>query len=116
MIKRLLDNKLKENNIDIAYEYAILKNTDPTTIQSKRFEASLVPTIGVPIFLDENEESEYGLYINFPSRKRFIMSSIIGMTSLSILFTIIIIRLTIILTIRCTNTCLTCYWITITHT
>ena len=91
MIKRLLDNKLKENNIDIAYEYAILKNTDPTTIQSKSFEASLVPTIGVPIFLDENGESKYGLYINFPSRKRFIMSSIIGMTSLSILFTIIII-------------------------
>ena len=91
MIKRLLDNKLKENNIDIAYEYAILKNTDPTTIQSKSFEVSLVPTIGVPIFLDENGESEYGLYINFPSRKRFIMSSIIGMTSLSILFTIIII-------------------------
>ena len=91
MIKRLLDNKLKENNIDIAYEFAILKNTDTTTIKSKSFEASLVPTIGVPIFLDENGESEYGLYINFPSRKRFIMSSIIGMTSLSILFTIIII-------------------------
>lgn len=90
-IERLLDNKLKENNIDIAYEYAILKNNDPTSVQSKSFEASLVPTIGVPIFLDENGESEYGLYINFPRRKRFIMSSIIGMTSLSILFTVIII-------------------------
>jgi len=91
MIERLLDNKLKENNIDIAYEYAILKNNDLTSIQSKSFEASLVPTIGVPIFLDENGESDYGLYINFPRRKRFIMSSIIGMTSLSILFTVIII-------------------------
>ncbi|MGB1370298.1 MAG: sensor histidine kinase [Flavobacteriaceae bacterium] len=90
-IERLLDNKLKENNIDIAYEYAILINNDPTSVQSKSFEASLVPTIGVPIFLDENGESEYGLYINFPRRKRFIMSSIIGMTSLSILFTVIII-------------------------
>ncbi len=91
MIERLLDNKLKENNIDTAYEYAILKNNYPTSVQSKSFEASLVPTIGVPIFLDENGESEYGLYINFPRRKRFIMSSIIGMTSLSILFTVIII-------------------------
>ena len=91
MIERLLDNKLKENNIDIAYEYAILKNNDPTSVHSKSFEASLIPTIGVPIFLDENGESEYGLYINFPRRKRFIMSSIIGMTSLSILFTVIII-------------------------
>ena len=91
MIERLLDNKLKENNIDTAYEYAILKNNDPTSVQSKSFEASLFPTIGVPIFLDENGESEYGLYINFPRRKRFIMSSIIGMTSLSILFTVIII-------------------------
>ena len=90
-IKRLLDNKLKENNINIAYEFAILKNNMPTSIQSNNFEASLIPTIGTPIFLDENGERAYGLYINFPKRKRYIMSSIIGMTSLSILFTIIII-------------------------
>ena len=91
MIKRLLNNKLKDNNIDIAYEYAILKNKKLTSIHSKGFEASLIPTISVPVFLDDNGESEYGLYMNFPKRKRFILSSIIGMTSLSILFTIIII-------------------------
>lgn len=90
-IKRILDQKFKENNINIAYEFAILKENTPTRIQSVNFESTLVPTIGVPIFLDENGESEYGLYINFPRRKRFIMSSIIGMTSMSILFTIIII-------------------------
>ena len=91
MIQRLLDHKLKENNIDIAYEFAILNDKLPTAIQSSHFEASLVPTIGVPIFIDENGASNYGLFINFPKRKRFIMSSIIGITSLSVLFTIIII-------------------------
>ena len=46
---------------------------------------------GVPIFLDNNDESEYKLYVNFPKRNRFILSSILGLALLSIIFTTIII-------------------------
>ncbi len=90
-IERLLGKKLSEDGIDIPYEFAVFKAGAPTSVASNTFQPDLVPTIGVPIFIDENGDSNYNLYVNFPERKRFIMSSIIGMTLLSILFTVIII-------------------------
>jgi two-component system, OmpR family, phosphate regulon sensor histidine kinase PhoR len=51
----------------------------------------LIPLLGVPIFLDDSDESDFMLFINFPERKKFIVSSIIGVTLLAMLFTLIII-------------------------
>ena len=41
--------------------------------------------------MDDNDDSNFKLFINFPERKKFIISSIIGVMLLSILFTLIII-------------------------
>ena len=90
-IKNLLSKKLKEDNIDIDFEFAIFHNNIGTKIQSKNFDQSLIPLLGVPIFLDDNDESDFMLFINFPERKKFIVSSIIGVTLLAMLFTLIII-------------------------
>ena len=90
-IESLLLKKLIEEDIDIDFEYAIYAKDLATKIQSDNFELAKNSTIGVPIFLDNNNESDFNLYINFPERKMFIMSSIIGMTLLSIIFTTIII-------------------------
>ncbi len=90
-IQKLLSNKLGENNIDIEFEFAIFHHDLGTKIQSQNFVQTLIPTIGAPIFLDDNDESDFKLYINFPERKKFIISSIIGVTLLSVLFTLIII-------------------------
>ena len=86
-IQKLLSNKLGENNIDIEFEFAIFHHDLGTKIQSQNFVQTLIPTIGAPIFLDDNDESDFKLYINFPERKKFIISSIIGVTLLSVLFT-----------------------------
>ena len=90
-IQTLLSKKLKEDNIDIDFEFAIFHNNIGTKIQSANFDQSLIPLLGVPIFLDDNDESDFMLFINFPERKKFIVSSIIGVTLLSMLFTLIII-------------------------
>ncbi|MDC1472360.1 HAMP domain-containing histidine kinase, partial [Flavobacteriaceae bacterium] len=90
-IRKLLSKKLKEDNIDIGFEFAIFHNDIGTKIQSNNFDQSLISTIGAPIFLDDNDDSNFKLYINFPERKKFIISSIIGVTFLSVLFTLIII-------------------------
>ncbi|NNF74771.1 MAG: HAMP domain-containing histidine kinase [Flavobacteriaceae bacterium] len=90
-IEYLLSKKLLEDNIDIDFEYAIYAKDLATKIQSDNFELARNSTIGVPIFLDNNNASDFTLYVNFPERKRFILSSIIGMTLLSIIFTTIII-------------------------
>lgn len=91
MIDKLLHRKLLEDEIDIAYEFAIYHKDLATKIQTENFESGQIPTIGVPIFLDSNDVSEYRLYINFPERNKFIFSSILGITILSIIFTSIII-------------------------
>ena len=90
-IQNLLSKKLKEDNIDIDFEFAIFHDNIGTKIQSKDFEESLIPLLGVPIFLDDNDESDFMLFINFPERKKFIISSIIVVTLLAMLFTLIII-------------------------
>jgi two-component system phosphate regulon sensor histidine kinase PhoR len=90
-LSELLLNKLEENNIEIDFEYAIYHKDLATKVQTDNFELIEESTFGVPIFLDNNNESEYSLYVNFPERRKFILSSIIGMALLSIIFTSIII-------------------------
>jgi len=89
-IRRLLSKKLKEDNIDLDYEFAIYSNDLATKIQTDNFE--LQPgTFSVSIFSNENNNNNYKLLVNFPTRNKFIQSSIIRMTLLSIIFTSIII-------------------------
>jgi two-component system phosphate regulon sensor histidine kinase PhoR len=90
-IERLLRKKLNEDGIDIDFEYAIYDKDLATKVQSEGFELENTASMGVPIFYDENNESNFTLYINFPERKKFILSSIMGMVILSIVFTLIII-------------------------
>ncbi len=91
LVEKLLRKKLLEDNIDIDFEYAIYGKDLATKIQSENFELEKNSTLGIPVFLDNNDESDYVLYVNFPTRSQFIYSSIIGMTLLSIIFTVIII-------------------------
>jgi len=90
-VSSLLKKKLTENDIDIDFEYSIYHKDLATKVQTDNFELDQESTYGVPIFLDNNNESEYKLYVNFPERSKFILSSILGMTLLSIIFTTIII-------------------------
>lgn len=90
-IERLLKRKLKEEGIDIDFKFGIYDRDLATKIQSENFELNHTSTTGVPIFYDENNESNFTLYINFPEHKKFILSSIMGMVILSIVFTLIII-------------------------
>jgi signal transduction histidine kinase len=87
----LLARKLKENDIDINFEYAIYHKDLATKVQTDNFELVKESTFGVPIFLDNNNESEYTLYVNFPERSKVVLSSIVGMALLSFIFTTIII-------------------------
>ena len=90
-ISKLLTERLEADGIDIDFEYAIYAKDLATKVQSSNFELDDATTYGVPIFLDNDNKSDFNLYVNFPARSKFILSSIIGMTMLSIIFTTIII-------------------------
>ncbi len=88
-ISDLLTEKLKADDIDIDYEFAIYSNDLATKVHSEDFED--YNSHSVPIFYDENTRSSYKLLVNFPDDSKFILSSIIGMILLSVIFTSIII-------------------------
>ena len=90
-IQELLSNKLKEDGINIDFEFAIYSNDLATRVRSDNFENDKISPYSVHMFYNENNQSSYKLLVNFPDDKKFILSSNIGMILLSIIFTSIII-------------------------
>lgn len=90
-ISAFLTRQFNENGIDIDFEFAIYDKDLATKVQSDNFELDPSNTYGIPMFLDNNNESNFNLYVNFPERRKLLWSSILTMTVLSIIFTIIII-------------------------
>jgi len=89
-IDSLLSKKLKENDVDIAYEFAIYSDDLSTKVHTENFENDKYDTYSVNMFYDENNQSKYQLLVNFPEDKKFILSSISTMITLSVVFTLII--------------------------
>lgn len=90
LVKSYLDKNLATVGVDIDYEFAIYDDDLSTKIHSDSFEKS-VSTYGVPIFLNNDGETSYNLWVDFPDRNQFLISSILWMIVLSILFTGVIV-------------------------
>lgn len=90
-ISKLLSIKLKENNINIDFEFGIYSRGLATKVYSSGFEKTETSTYSIPIFYDENNKSNYKLLVNFPGDNKFLFSTILGMVLLSIILTSIII-------------------------
>ncbi|OIQ29012.1 MAG: two-component sensor histidine kinase [Bacteroidetes bacterium MedPE-SWsnd-G2] len=91
VVRKMLDKQLKEDGINIDFEYAIYDQDLATKVQSENFELSQNSTYGIPVFLDNDNQSNFKLYVNFPARKKYRMSSIWSVILLSMLFTSIIV-------------------------
>lgn len=89
-IETLLRRQLKDEGIDLNFEFSIYDDDLATKVQTENFDKKPNP-YGVPIFLDSNNESNYTLYVDFPDRKKYLLSTIMWMIVLSFVFTSIII-------------------------
>ncbi|MCG0016901.1 sensor histidine kinase [Winogradskyella immobilis] len=89
-LEDLLRKNLSNQGIDIDFEYAIYDEDLSTKIKSDNFEITK-SSRGIEILLDDNNESPYRLWIDFPGRNKFLVSSILLMIVLSIVFTSIIV-------------------------
>lgn len=87
----MLDRKLIEDSIDVDFEFAIYNKDSITQVHSDMFRFNSKTTLGVPIFYNENNKTDYKLYLDFPGRKEHILWSISGIIFLSIIFTLVII-------------------------
>ncbi|MBT8325630.1 MAG: HAMP domain-containing histidine kinase [Winogradskyella sp.] len=88
-VKVLLERELSDEGIDIDFEFSIYDDDLATKVQTDNFEKK--DAYGIPIFLDNNNESSYKLWVNFPERQKFLLSSVLWMILLSVLFTSIIV-------------------------
>jgi two-component system phosphate regulon sensor histidine kinase PhoR len=89
-VESLLHKKLNDEGIDIDFEYAIYDDDLATKVKTDNFEIT-DNSLGIGVLLDNNNESPYKLWIDFPERNKFLVSTILWMIVLSILFTSIII-------------------------
>ncbi|PCE63677.1 sensor histidine kinase [Sediminicola luteus] len=90
-IELLLDQYLKNRNLKLDFEYGVYSGGLPTKVKSKGFEFGLSSVYESPIFKDSEGNSDFSLLITFPTKKKFLISSILGMAILSGLFTLVIV-------------------------
>lgn len=88
-IKRVLKEKLSINGIDIPFEFSIYSHDLATPIQTIGFKKSK-SNFSIPFFINSSGESDYQLLVNFPTKKHFLLSSIIRLMILSFAFIFII--------------------------
>ena len=90
-IELLLEREFNDRNIDIDYEFGVYSNGLATKIRSRNFRFSKGARYITPLFPDNDGKSNFSLIASFPGKKKFLISSIMGVVMLSIIFTLIII-------------------------
>lgn len=91
LLNKLLTNELKIYGVNTPFEYSIYSNGLATKIQSESFRYDKDIIYSIPIFIDNDGTNKYQLLIEFPQKKKFLISEIIGIAVLSTIFTLIIV-------------------------
>lgn len=89
-LELLLSQELQNRNIDIDYEYGVYSQGYPTKIRSNKFKFTGTKMYRAPIFKDSEGQSNFSLLLTFPTMKKYIFRSIMGMAFLSLMFILII--------------------------
>lgn len=82
---------LKQRGINTDFEYAIYKDNTETVLKSKNFTWDKEKSESHNLFEDLQGNSRYRLLISFPKKDTYLFESLIGITALSVVFTLIII-------------------------
>jgi len=90
-LKEMLGQELKQAAVNTPFEFGVYSNGLATKIKSEDFRFNKNATYTIPIFADSDGKSKYQLLVSFPEKKKFVFSELIGITILSIVFTLIII-------------------------
>ena len=90
-LHKLLKNELEEYGVNTPFEFAIFDKQKETKIKSDGFFYDKNKMYTIPIYTDNEGNSQYKLEVEFPQKKEFLLSDLIGITVLSIIFTLIIV-------------------------
>lgn len=90
-LQKILDNELKTYGVKTPFEFGIYSKGLATKVRSENFTMDKNNTYSIPIFMDNEGTTPFNLYITFPEKRKFLLSEVLGITMLSLLFTLIII-------------------------
>jgi two-component system phosphate regulon sensor histidine kinase PhoR len=86
-----LSNELRIRGITTDFKYGIYSNGLATQVKSGYFRKEAGKSYKVPMFADVDGNSNFQLFVTFPEKKNFILSSISKILMLSAFFVLIII-------------------------
>lgn len=90
-LQDLLKKELEEYGVDTPFEFGIYSSGLATKVKSDGFKYDKNATYSIPIFTDNEGNTKYQLLVAFPQKKKFLLTDLVGITLLSIIFTLIII-------------------------
>ena len=86
-----LERELKGKGITTNFKYGIFSNGLATKVKSGYFKKETGKSYMVPMYTDSEGNSNYQLFVTFPEKKNFILSSMSKILVLSVFFIFIII-------------------------
>ena len=91
-IQILLNNGFNDRNIITPYEFGIYSNGLSTKVKSNNYmEVQSGPKYSIPFLNDESNSVSYNLIVSFPDKQQYVLSSIIGVATLSFMLTLIVV-------------------------
>jgi len=90
-LNKKLSIQFKNRSIDTPFKFAIYDNNMPTSVKSGYFKIIEGKSYNIPLFAKQDGSYHYKLYVNFPKKKNYILSSIAKNLILSIIFMLTII-------------------------
>ncbi len=90
-LQELLSRELTEYGVKTPFEFGIYSNGFATKVRSEQFKFDKDNSYSVPISTDNEGISKYELMLSFPEKKKFLFSNLIGITLISLVFTLVII-------------------------
>jgi len=88
---KMLDHELKQYEVKTNFEFGVYSDGLATKIKSDNFKFDKNSTFQTPIFADNEGIAKFQLLVSFPDKKKFLFTDLIGITILSITFTLVII-------------------------
>ncbi|MGB0950241.1 MAG: sensor histidine kinase, partial [Marinirhabdus sp.] len=90
-IETALNKRLREQDIQTPFEYAVYSNNVVTKVHSENFNLDPSSTYPIPLFANENSRRNYEFFVNFPKKDPEVINTILGMILLSLIFMAVII-------------------------
>lgn len=89
-LAKLISAELSKYGVNTKFEFGVFSNGLATKVKSDNFVYDVNNTYSTPIFSDNEKKNKYQLLVSFPHKKKFLLSELVGITVLSIIFTLII--------------------------